>query len=67
MNRTNLISTQAFTKSYTLASSGVSKNVLPKNKLELYWKIFIDLLKLLFNLINIMVLQFDFVRVLCWN
>ena len=62
MNRINLISTQAFARSSTLASSGVRENVLPNNKLELCWKIlfliklFINLLKLLFNLIDIMVL-----------
>ena len=54
VNRINLISTQAFARSPTLASSGVRENVLPTNKLELCWKIlflinyyFIHLLKLL--------------------
>ena len=62
MSRINLISTQAFTRSSTLASSGVRENVLPNNKLELCWKIlflielFINLLKLLFHLIDIIVL-----------
>ena len=39
MNRINFISTQAFTRSPTLASSGVRENVYPTNKLELCWKI----------------------------
>ena len=53
MNRINLISTQAFTRSSTLASSGVRENVHPNNKLEMSWKIlflikpFIHLLKLI--------------------
>ena len=56
MNRISFISTQAFARSPTLASSGVRKNVHPTNKLELCWKnfilnkFFIPLLKLLFNL-----------------
>ena len=39
VNRTNFISTQAFARSPTLASSGVRKNAHPTNKLELCWKI----------------------------
>ena len=59
MNRINLICTQAFARSSTRASSGVRENVLPNNKLELCWKIlflmklFINLFKLLFNLIHV--------------
>ena len=62
MNRINLISTQAFARSSTLASSSMREDVFPNHKLELCWKIlfliklFINLLKLLFNLIDIMVL-----------
>ena len=62
MNRINLISTSIFTRSSTLASSGVRENVLPNNMMESCWKmlflikLFIHLLKLLFNLIDIMVL-----------
>ena len=62
MNKTNLISTQVFARSSTLVSSGVRENVLPNNKLELFWKILflikliINLLKLLFNLVDVMVL-----------
>ena len=61
MNRINLICTQAFARSSTLASSSVRENPLPNNKLELHWKIlflmklFFNFLKLLFNLIHIMV------------
>ena len=35
MNRINFISTQAFARSPTLASSGVRENVHPTNKLEM--------------------------------
>ena len=61
MNRINFISKQAFARSPTLASSGVRENVHPTNKLEFCWKIlflinFIHLLKLLFNLNDVMVL-----------
>ena len=53
---------QAFTKSSTLASSGVRENAYPNNKLELCWKmlflmkLFICLLNLFINLIDITML-----------
>ena len=40
MNRINLVFTQGFARSSTLASSGVREDVFPTNKLELCWKIF---------------------------
>ena len=62
MNRINLFSTHTLARSSTLAFSGVRENVIPNNKLELCWKIlfliklFINLLKLLSNLIDVIVL-----------
>ena len=53
INRINLICTQAFTRSSTLASLGARENVLPNNKLELcgkmlfLMKLFINIMKLL--------------------
>ena len=52
LNKTNFCyKSQAFTKSSTLASSGVRENVYPNNKLEMCWKILFLIIYLFVNFI----------------